>query len=89
MPLLCNVLRVQGLVLIINAFSLVQANQLRKQFRFKKISIVTLTSSLISLSITILLAYKGYGVWALGSIVLPLWAIIPKPKILKRWHQQV
>ena len=74
--LLCPVLRVQGLVLIINACQTVQANQLNKQFKFKKISIVTLLSSVISLAVTILLAYKGYGVWALVVQNL-LMAIIP------------
>lgn len=74
--LLCPVLRVQGVVLIINAFQTVQANQLNKQFKFKKISIVTLLSSVISLAVTILLAYKGYGVWALVVQNL-LMAIIP------------
>ena len=34
-PLLRDVLRVQGLVLIINALQTVQANQLNKQFKFK------------------------------------------------------
>ena len=65
MPLLSSVLRVQGLVLIINAFSIIQSNQLRKQFRFKKLTIVSLTASVVSISVTIYLAYKGYGVWAL------------------------
>lgn len=65
MPLLSSVLRVQGLVLIINAFAIIQSNQLRKQFRFKKLSIVTLVASVVSLSVTILMAYKGFGVWAL------------------------
>lgn len=74
--LLCPVLRVQGVVLIINALQTVQANQLNKQFKFKKISIVTLLSSVISLTMTILLAYKGFGVWALVAQNL-LMAIIP------------
>lgn len=65
MPILCSVLRVQGLVLLIHAFSLIQSNQLRKQFKFKKIAIVTLTTSVIALLITIFMAYKGFGVWAL------------------------
>lgn len=65
MPILCKVLRVQSLVLIINALSLVQANQLSKQFRFKKIMFVNMTSSVISLFVTIYLAYHGYGVWSL------------------------
>ena len=74
--LLCPVLRVQGIVLIINALQTIQVNQLNKQFKFKKISIVTLLSSCISLSVTILMAYKGYGVWALVTQNL-LMASIP------------
>lgn len=63
--ILCSVLRVYGVVLIINAISLVQVNQLRKQLNFKKIASITLSVSIISLSICIYLAWKGYGVWAL------------------------
>lgn len=76
MPLLCSVLRVQGLVLIINGFSIIQKNQLRKQLRFQKIAVVTLMASIISLTITIILAYKGFGVWALVAMNL-LSAFIP------------
>ena len=65
MPLLCPVLRVQALVLFIHAFNLVQRNQLRKKLNFKLLSIITITTSLISLSVTIYMAYKGFGVWAL------------------------
>ncbi len=65
--LLCSVLRVQGLVLIINAFSVVQINQLTKAFKFKKIAIVTVLTAMFSLLLTIWLAYKGFGVWALVS----------------------
>lgn len=64
-PLLCNVLRVQGLVLFIYAFNIVQRNQLKKKLNFKVLSIVTIVTSLTSLCITIYLAYKGFGVWAL------------------------
>ena len=64
-PLLCPVLRVQALVLFIYAFNLVQRNQLRKALNFKLLSIITVTTSLISLGVTIILAYKGFGVWAL------------------------
>lgn len=65
MPILCDVLRVQALVLIISALTIVQANQLRKQFKFKKLAIVSLFSSIASLVVTIWMAYKGYGVWSL------------------------
>ena len=64
-PLLSSVLRVQGLVLFIYAFNIIQKNQLRKTLNFKILSIVTITTSLISLGVTIYMAYKGFGVWAL------------------------
>lgn len=64
-PLLRDVLRVQGLVLFIYAFNIIQQNQLRKNLNFKVIAIVTITASLISLGIAIILAYNGFGVWAL------------------------
>lgn len=64
-PLLCDVLRVQGLVLFIYAFNIVQRNQLQKKLNFKVLSIVTITTSIISLCVTIFMAYTGFGVWAL------------------------
>lgn len=65
MSVLCDVLRVQALVLIISALTIVQANQLRKTFQFRKIAIVTLFTSVVSLAVTIWMAYSGYGVWSL------------------------
>lgn len=64
-PLLSPVLRVQGIVLFIYAFNIVQRNQLKKKLNFKVLSIVTITTSIIALVITIYMAYKGLGVWAL------------------------
>ena len=64
-PLLCDVLRVLGLVLFIHAFNLVQRNQLTKKLNFKLLSIVTIVTSVISFSVTIIMAYHGFGVWAL------------------------
>ena len=75
-PLLCDVLRVQGLVLFIYAFNIVQRNQLRKKLNFKVLSIVSITTSIISLAITIFMAYKGFGVWALVAQNL-ISAVIP------------
>lgn len=65
MPLLRDVLRVQGIILFIYAFNIVQRNQLRKKMNFKVLSIVTIITSVTSLTITILMAYNGYGVWSL------------------------
>lgn len=64
-PLLSDVLRVQGVVLIFNALSIIQQNQLRKKLLFKKLAIVNITSALVSLGVAIVMAYNGYGVWAL------------------------
>lgn len=75
-PLLCNVLRVQGLLLFIYAFNIVQRNQLRKKLNFKVLSIVTITTSIIALFVTIIMAYKGFGVWALVAQYL-ITAAIP------------
>lgn len=75
-PLLCNVLRIQGLVLFLYAFNIIQRNQLQKQLDFKVLSIVAITTSILSLLITIYFAYKGYGVWALVAQNL-ITALIP------------
>ncbi len=63
--LLSDVLRVQALVLFIYALNIIQRNQLRKKLNFKLLSIVSITTSIIALCITIFMAYKGFGVWAL------------------------
>lgn len=75
MPILCKVLRVQGLILFIYAFNIIQRNQIRKNLKFKKLSRITIISSIISLIVTVTMAYMGFGVWALvaqnfvGSLV--------------------
>lgn len=65
MPILCKILRIQGLILFIYAFSIIQRNQIRKNLRFKKLAKITITTSIISLIVTVFLAYMGFGVWAL------------------------
>lgn len=72
LPLLSQVLRVQGLVLILNALSIIQQNQLRKQLKFKRLASVTVVSAVLSAGIAIVLAYKGWGVWALVAQQLML-----------------
>ena len=72
LPLLCDVLRVQGIVLIINALSIIQQNQLRKQLKFKRLATVTVISAILSAGAAIILAYIGWGVWALVAQQLML-----------------
>lgn len=65
MPILSKVLRVQGLILFVYAFNIIQRNQIRKNLKFKKLSKVTITTSVISLVVTVIMAYMGFGVWSL------------------------
>ena len=65
LPMLSDVLRVQGVVLIINALSIIQQNQLRKQLKFKRLATVTVISATLSAGMAIVLAWMGWGVWAL------------------------
>ena len=93
-PLLCDVLRVQGVILFIYAFNIVQRNQLQKKLNFKVLSIVTISTSLIALSVTIFMAYHEYGVWSLVTQHI-LTALIPalvfwfyikwRPKLTFSW----
>lgn len=64
-PMLSSVLRVQGIILFIYAFNIVQRNQLQKKLNFKVLSIVTITTSITALIITVFMAYHGFGVWSL------------------------
>ncbi|MBO4530143.1 MAG: lipopolysaccharide biosynthesis protein [Paludibacteraceae bacterium] len=74
-PLLSKVLRVQGIVIILNALLFVQSNQLCKKFKFKKLAIVNSSTSVISLLVTIYMAYNGFGVWSLVTQNLLMSAI--------------
>lgn len=91
---LSPVLRVQGLVLFVYAFNIIQHNQLKKQLRFKEIAIVTIIASIVSLTTTIILAYLGFGVWALVAKNLVLtsltsfifWIVIKwRPSFVFSW----
>ena len=87
LPLLSQVLRVQGFVLILNALSIIQQNQLRKQLKFKRLASVTVASAVLSAVIAIVLAYLGWGVWSLvaqqlmlsGFTAILLW-------VLNKWY---
>lgn len=63
--LLSKVLRVQGVVLIINALGIIQANQLRKHLNFKALAKVNLAAAIASVVVAIAMAYMGCGIWSL------------------------
>lgn len=64
-PQLVPIVRVLGLVLIINACGLIQTTILVKKINFRVQMKVNLFSSLFSGGIAIAMAYAGFGVWSL------------------------
>ncbi|WP_289732630.1 lipopolysaccharide biosynthesis protein [uncultured Duncaniella sp.] len=70
LPLLRNLLRVIGLILITNAFSLIQTNRLRKKLELNKLACANLCAYTISGILAVATAYFGFGVWSL--VVLQL-----------------
>jgi teichuronic acid exporter len=78
---LVPILRVVSIGLFINALGQVQRVLLMKELHFKKISIAQIVSSFIGGATGVIMAYKGFGVWALvwsglaaqTTMVLFLW----------------
>ena len=64
-PLLIEILRVLGLNLIINSFNSIQRTQLTIKIDFKTTTKVSFTGSVSGGIIGIVMAYMGFGVWAL------------------------
>lgn len=64
-PALKDVVKVMGLVIIINSFRLIQQTMLEKRVNFRFLAKITFTASLISGLLGIALAYSGFGVWSL------------------------
>lgn len=65
MPLLQDVLRVQGLVLFLNAFNIIQNNQLIKNLNFRKLARVNIIAVIVGAIVGITMAFYGFGVWSL------------------------
>lgn len=64
-PTLCDILRILGFLVIISGFSVVQNTILRKTFQFNKLARIDIISAIISVSVSIMLAFNGWGVWSL------------------------
>lgn len=65
-PILKELVRVLGIVLIVNSFAIIQRTILIKNINFKLQTKITISSSVLSGIIAIILAYKGFGVWSLA-----------------------
>jgi teichuronic acid exporter len=60
-----NLIRVLSLSLIINSLTLIQRVIITKKLNFKLLNNTLVFSNIISGTISIILAYKGFGVWSL------------------------
>lgn len=64
-PQLIAIVKVIGLVLIINSFGLIQRTMLTKNINFKTQTKINVISSIVSGIIAVVFAYIGFGVWSL------------------------
>ena len=64
-PLLINIIRVLGLTVIIGAVNSVQQAYVQKTMQFKRFFYSTLIGTIVSAIVGIIMAYTGFGVWAL------------------------
>jgi teichuronic acid exporter len=64
-PLLKPMVRILGLGIIINSFTIVQTARLTKQINFKLQTKISIIATIISGIAGIVMAFLGYGVWSL------------------------
>lgn len=64
-PKLIKLLHILGIVLIVNAFTIIQRTILTRNINFKLITKISAVSSVLSGIIGIYMAHKGFGVWSL------------------------
>lgn len=62
---LITLIRTLSLVIFISALGVVQNTKLVKELKFKQLAIIALISNSISLITAIVLAFNGFGIWAL------------------------
>ena len=82
-PQLTPIVRVMGLILIIESLTLIQRTILTKRIDFKLQAHISVIASVSSGIIAVTMAYKGFGVWSLvaqqlsrhafNSVLLWLW----------------
>lgn len=58
-------IRVAGILLILNAFQLVQRTILQKKIHFRAIALVTISAVIISGAIGLFMAMNEYGIWSI------------------------
>lgn len=64
-PILSELIKFLGLTIVFNSLGTIQFTILYKNLEFKKIAYISIVSYILSAIVAIILAYLGYGVWAL------------------------
>lgn len=64
-PALRSLLRVLGVVLLIDAFCAIQNTILTRDMNFKRLTQIKLAAILIAAFVAVCLAYNGFGIWSL------------------------
>ena len=86
-PVLSSIVRVAGLVVIINSFQLIQIADLTRKMDFRVQFRVTLPTSLLSGVVAVALAGLGFGVWSLvAQMVIAAFAVTVLYWITNSWR---
>lgn len=72
MPQLINVLRVEGLMLVLSSFGMVQTTIIRKRLQFQLLAKINLTATVISVITAVVMAFNGFGIWSIVAQQLML-----------------
>ena len=70
MPVLCDVLRCIGLIIIISGLAQVQLVRFKKSMAFRTIALVNLVSYALAGAVAVVMAKQGYGVWSLVAMMI-------------------
>ncbi len=86
-PALSSIVRVAGLVVVINSFQLIQIADLTRKMEFRVQFRVTLPTSLLSGIVAVALAGLGFGVWSLvAQMVIASLAVTALYWITNSWR---
>jgi O-antigen/teichoic acid export membrane protein len=69
-PELSLILKIYGLTLIVSSLTLVQRARLYIRFEYKKLSAISIVTIIVGGVTAIVMAYRGWGVWALVAYYL-------------------
>lgn len=69
-PVLTKLTRAFSLIFIINAFSYVQETRLRKEMRFRTLTIIHIPSAVLAAIVSIVMAFLNFGVWSIIAMQL-------------------